>query len=124
MTAGRPSKYDPSYCETVIELGKQGKSQVQIACALDVDPKSLRDWAAAHEEFSLALSRAKAEEQNWWENAGQIGMISDKFNAAVWKKSVEARFRDDYTERKELTGAEGGALQVNVIRFADDKPAK
>ena len=28
-------------------------------------------------------------------------MKADRFNAQVWKKSVEARFREDYTERTE-----------------------
>ena len=39
-----------------------------------------------------------------------------KFNALVWKVSMQARFRDDYTERKEtqLTGANGGAVQVET----------
>jgi transposase-like protein len=114
MPAGRPTSYRPEFCDDVIELGKQGKSQVQIACGLDVDPKTLRDWAEAHPEFSLALSRAKAFEQDWWENAGQTGMTGDKFNAAVWKKSMEARFRDDYTERREISGG------VAVILSKDD----
>jgi hypothetical protein len=41
-------------------------------------------------------------------------MRADKFNALVWKTSMQARFREDYTERKEtqLTGANGGAVQV------------
>ncbi len=117
MPAGRPSLYDPSYCERVIDLGKAGKSQVQIACALDVDPKTLRDWAEKHEEFSLALTRAKAHEQDWWETAGQQGLTADKFNSAVWSKSMSARFRDDYTERtkQEHSGPDGGPIAVQRI---------
>ena len=30
----------------------------------------------------------------------------------VWSKSVAARFRDDYTERKEVTGADGGPIKT------------
>lgn len=101
MPAGRPSSYDPSYCEQVVELGKQGKSQVQIAVALDVSRKTLWDWSEAHPEFSAALTRAKECEQDWWENAGQVGLTGDKFNSAVWSKSMSARFRDDYTERRQ-----------------------
>ena len=119
MTAGRPTKYELQFCETVIELGKQGKSRVQIACFLDVDPKTLRDWAETHEEFSLALSRAKAEEQNWWETEAQLNLKSREFNAAVWKKSVEARFRDDYTEKKEFEHSGG----LNLLFDPDDKNA-
>jgi hypothetical protein len=38
---GRPTTYDPSYCERVIELGEKGKSKAQIASALRVSRKSL-----------------------------------------------------------------------------------
>jgi hypothetical protein len=100
--AGRPSTYDPSYCEQVVELGKAGKSKAQMAAHFDVARSTIDTWAAAHPEFSEALTRADAHCQAWWENQGQSGLTAPGFNAAVWKKSVEARFRDDYTERREV----------------------
>lgn len=103
MPAGRPTTYDPAYCDKVIELGKQGKSPVQIAVALEVPRTTMLSWAEDHEEFSTALTRAKELEQDWWENAGQNGLVTPGFNASVWSKSMQARFRDDYTERQEQT---------------------
>ena len=120
MTAGRPTKYKPEFCERVIKLGKEGKSPAQIACNLEIGRASLHDWAEAHPDFSAALTRAKDEEQNWWENKGQSSLSADRFQAAVWKKSMEARFRDDYTERKEHGGIGGGAINV-IISGDDDK---
>ena len=111
---GRPTKYDPAFCDEVIELGKQGKSQVQIACALDVDPATLRNWTEAHPEFLLALTRAKAHEQDWWETKGQEAVDKGEMSgpgATVWKKSMEARFRNDYTERKEVEHS--GAIAID-----------
>lgn len=58
--------------------------------------------------------RAKIHEQAWWERAGKAGMIADRFNATVWAKSVSARFKDDYSERREVTGAGGGPIQQEV----------
>ena len=58
--------------------------------------------------------RAKIHEQAWFEKAGKTGMFADKFNAQVWAKSVSARFRDDYAERREVTGAGGGPIQQAV----------
>ncbi len=101
MTAGRPSDYSPEFCEQVEALGAEGKSPVQIAVALGVPRTTMLSWAEAHPEFSTALSRAKDAEQAWWEDKGMAGMMLQGFNAAVWKKSMEARFRDDYTERRE-----------------------
>jgi transposase-like protein len=102
MPGGRPTTYKPEYCERVIELGKEGKSRVQIAVELDVPRASLHDWAEAHPKFSAALTRAKECEQNWWETKGQQALDTRDFNAPVWKKSMEARFRDDYTERRQV----------------------
>lgn len=109
---GRPSLYRPEYCEKVIELGRKGCSPAEIASDLDVDRATLIRWSGEHEEFRTALTRAKIHEQAWWEKAGKAGMVADRFNAQVWTKSVAARFREDYTERQELTGAAGGPVAV------------
>lgn len=36
-------------------------------------------------------------------------MIADKFNAQVWTKSVTARFREDYTEKRD------DAPQITIV---------
>lgn len=112
----RPTSYDPAYCETVIELGKAGKSVTYIATELDVCKDTVYEWAKVHPEFSDALTRAKHWAQRWWEDAGQIGMGADKFNASVWSRSMAARFPDDWREvsRKELTGQDGGPVVTAV----------
>jgi hypothetical protein len=98
----RPSKYEPSYCDVVVELGKAGKSLAQMCANFDISRQTIDNWAESHPEFLEALSRAKMHAQSWWEEQGVSGMTADKFNAQVWKKSMEARFREDYTERQEI----------------------
>jgi hypothetical protein len=123
MAGGRPTLYDPAYCERVIELGKEGKSPVQIACALDVARATLYAWADEHPEFLTAFTRAKEFAQAWFEDQGQAGlaMPTGQFNANLWKKQVECRFREDYTEqtRTELTGANGGPVKVDATVALD-----
>lgn len=112
--AGRPTDYRPEYCELVVELGKQGKSVVQMACALDVVRQTMLDWCKVHPEFLDAFTRAKQYSQDWWETQAQCGLTADKFNASLWSRSMAARFPEDYQERKgvELTGAGGGPVDV------------
>lgn len=112
MPAGRPTKYDPAYCDRVIELGKEGKSQIQIACALNVDRTTMLGWARDHEEFQTALTRAKEYEQDWWEGVGQQALFADKFNSAVWSKSMSARFRHDYADKLTHSGDPESPIQA------------
>lgn len=111
---GRPSKYDPAYCEKVLEWGRLGKSRAWIAAEIGVCKQTLANWEAEHPEFLGSLTRAKVLEQQWWEDAGQSGMTGDKFNGQVWGRSMAARFPDDWREttRQENTGANGGPIKV------------
>ena len=77
---------------------------------------TIDQWAKDHQEFHEALSRAKTAEQAWFEKEGRSGLHDKQFNALVWKVSMQARFRDDYTERKEVSGS----LKVDL---ADDVKA-
>lgn len=111
---GRPSTYDPAYCDRVIALGAEGKSPEQISAAIDVPRTTMLRWADEYPEFRTALTRAKELEQDWWESVGQIALFADKFQAAVWSKSMQARFREKYTEKviNEQTGKDGGPIET------------
>lgn len=116
MPAGRPSEYDPAYCERVIALGKQGKSKVVMAAEIGVSKPTLDNWARAHPEFFAAMETALTLSQAWWENAGQKGLTAEKFNASVWSRSMAARFPADWREttRQEQTGADGGPIRHEI----------
>lgn len=118
MPAGRPTTYDPAYCESVVEWGRLGKSVAWMAAELDVSRQSIYEWASVHPEFSDAMTRAKEHAQRWWEDAGQDSMLlapgQGTFNGSVWSRSMAARFPDDWREKSEtaLTGAGGGPVQI------------
>ena len=122
MATGRPSQFKPEYCKQVVKYAGQGMSLTEIADKFDVSRTTLDNWAEQHDEFLEALTRATTAAQAWWERAGREGMIADKFNAAVWKKTMEARFRDDYTERREIDHS--GKLTVEIVQFSDTPPGE
>jgi transposase len=117
---GRPTKYDPAFCEQVVELGRIGKSIEQIAANLGVSTRVLFDWRDKHENFLHALEYAKELELDWWETVGQTHMIenkeSDKLNASIWSRSMAARFPKKYREstKQEIVGAEGAPLLAGI----------
>lgn len=116
--AGQPTSYKSEYCEEVIELGKLGKSKIQMCAKFNISRQTIDNWADKNPEFLEALSKAVAHAQSWWENTGQEHMMKPGFNAAVWKKSMEARFRDDYTEKQEVEHS--GNVQFNT--YYEPKP--
>jgi hypothetical protein len=100
---GRPSKYDPEFCERVIALGREGKSKAQMAADLDISRDTLDQWIKIHPEFSDAIARARDAAMAWWEEQGAKGMWAGKgFNAQAWSRSMAARFPDDYREKTDL----------------------
>jgi len=123
MPAGRPTKYDPKFCEVVEEVGSYGGWVSEMAEACDVHRSSLDEWASVHPEFSAAFTRAKQKAQAWFEREGREGLKAERFNSALWAKQMSARHRDEYTERRELTGAEGGAIKTEETGGAADKLA-
>jgi transposase-like protein len=130
---GRPSLYDPAYCERVIELGRIGKSVEQIAANLNLSLRVLYAWRDKHEEFMHAMEYAKELEQAWWEEQAQAYMVenkeSDRLNASLWSRSMAARFPKKYREstKTEITGADGAPLlsgiQVSFVKPKEDQDA-
>lgn len=122
MPAGRPSEYDPAFCDRVIALGREGKSKAAMAADIGVSRQTIDTWAKTHAEFLDAITHALLLSQVWWENAGQKGLTADKFNASVWSRSMAARFPEDWREnnRHEHTGRDGGPIQhVDLSKVSD-----
>jgi transposase len=123
---GRPTLYDPKYCEEVVTLGRIGKSVEQIAANLNVSLRTMYLWRDTHQEFMHALDDAKTYEQAWWEEQASAYMVenkeSDRLNATLWSRSMAARFPKKYREstKTEITGADGvpllSGIQVSFVK--------
>lgn len=109
MPAGRPTDYRIEFCEQVIELGKQGKSVIQMACELGVVKQTMLNWTDFYPEFMDALHQAKQFSQDWWENTAQMHTVETpggaKVNSGLWSRSMAARFPDDYREKQTIEHA-------------------
>jgi hypothetical protein len=126
---GRPTLYDPAYCDRVRELGALGKSVEQISYNLGVSLRVMYDWKEKYVDFLHALDDAKMAEQNWWEEQAQAYMLEHKdgakLNASIWSRSMAARFPKKYREsvKQEITGENGAplltAIQVSFIQPKD-----
>ena len=118
---GRPTEYDPSFCDKVLELGRLGKSFEQMSAQLNVSYRTLCRWRDSHEEFCHALEDAQALSQSWWEEQAQSYMLEHKdgerLNASLWSRSMAARFPGKYSDRvkQEISGPNGTALKTGFV---------
>ena len=60
MPAGRPSSYDPAYCEEMVEYCRDGKSITGFAGKIGVSRDCLTKWGQQYPEFLLAIKAAKS----------------------------------------------------------------
>lgn len=124
---GRPTDYDESFCDKVVELGALGKSTEQIAKELGFALRTIYLWKDTYPQFMQALNTAKELEQAWWEDQAQAYMLEHKdgpkLNATLWSRSMAARFPKKYRDNSkiELTG-EGGAPLIPHIQVSFVKP--
>jgi hypothetical protein len=124
MTAGAPCKYDPAFCDLIIEWGKRGASVDEMAYECGVCENTLRNWADKFPEFLSAFTRAKAASLIWWERKGRDGMekSSTEFQGNIWSRNMAARFPNKWREVKgtEHTGKDGGPIQTEQVQSDAD----
>ena len=118
---GRPSKFDPSICTKIIELGRQGKSRAQMVAALGIPYSTFQGWEAHVPEFQAAMEEARTLALAYWEDLGHDHLKEVpggvKLNTGLWSRSMAARFPNEYRDNSkvEVSGRNGGAIEVDVV---------
>tara|TARA_R110002020_G_scaffold296456_2_gene512040 strand:+ start:1199 stop:1612 length:414 start_codon:yes stop_codon:yes gene_type:complete len=116
MPAGRPPKIKDidAAIEKLNTMGYDGESDVEIAVNLGIARTSLQDYCDRSPKFSAALNEARARAQVWFEGMARKHMQGTiGSGGAVLTKIMQARFRKDYTEQKQL--------EVKAEVVVDDK---
>ena len=90
---GRPTKYKPEMCETVIELMKEGASQYEVLATLGISEDTFYRWKKENEEFSETIKRGIQLSQAWWERKGRISLDDRQFNSTLWYMNMKNRFK-------------------------------
>ena len=99
---GRPTKYDPAFCDKIIELGRQGKSKVQMVADTGIPYATMTRWCDEYPEFRAAMDHAMHLAQAYWEDLGHTHMVESpggpRLNTGLWSRSMAARFPRDNRE--------------------------
>jgi hypothetical protein len=115
MAGGRPTKYEPRFCEEVIEAARKGHSLTGFAGEICVSRATITEWVANYPEFSAAVSCAKSIAAHSWEKrAINIGDGKGGPGAAgIVQFALKNLGSDDWKDvsTKELTGPNGGPVE-------------
>lgn len=120
MPGGRPSVYDPSKNEAVIELMSEGASIVEVAGLLDITRQTIYDWCNPdspryNQEFSNTIKKGLQKSQIWWEKQGRTNLQNKDFSWVGWFMNMKNRFAEDWRDKKEVeqkTEIKGGKVQI------------
>jgi len=119
MSGGRPTKYDPAYCDEVIEHCRDGASLTSFAASIAVARSTINEWMEHHAEFSEAVKVAKAVCASWWEKTARANARDGGGNATLCIFGLKNMAADDWRDKIE-TEHSGGVTVTKIERqFVD-----
>lgn len=113
MPAGRPTKYDESYCEEVVEFLKDGYSVAAFAGHIGVAVSTVRLWMSEHPEFSGAVKEGQAAAILWWEQRAREVAQGRDGNPTTIIFGLKNRAPDEWRDKTETEHS--GAVTVTKI---------
>ena len=99
MPGGRPTKYDPKYCDEIIRFfdvqpyqiidGKRVANDlpflIDFAMKIGVCDDTIVEWAKVHPEFSAAYKKAKKMAERMWAINSAYGLYQSPFTIFLGK---------------------------------------
>ena len=95
-----PTKYNPIYCEYIIDWGKKGKTLAYMCSEMYICQRTFYYWLEDYDEFKRAYGISRACTQQYWENlaAGYMVETKDgpKLNTGLYRFMMSGHFRETY----------------------------
>ena len=113
---GRPSDYDPSFCDEAVTFLADGYSIAALAGHIGVARSTIYKWVEEHPEFSDAVKVGQAKATLWWEKANRNLAMTGEGNATACVFGLKNRASDEWRDKVE--NEHSGALTVNVVKPA------
>lgn len=109
---GRPSAYDPAFCQVVEDALAQGFSLAVAAGDVGVTRQTLDNWTKEHPEFFDAVRIGRAKGARVWEQ--RLANLADKNegNATGVIFGLKNRLPEDWKDKTETEHS--GDMTINV----------
>lgn len=136
MGAGRPTSYDPKYCDLLIEHRAKGFSFESFAWLIRVSKKTLYNWKEEFPEFLHAAGVAEEAHRYYQEAVGLAGTrglpafttvnpqgeevqnIMGQFNASTWQFMMKNTHAAEWKDKHEVESTNKN-LNVNADSSLD-----
>lgn len=94
MATGRPTKYNPAFCNIIIKMMKKGHSKQGVAGKLGISRDTLYEWCRRYPEFSDTIKVGEMMSYAYWEDLGMKAMMGKVkgFRPSLWIFTMKARF--------------------------------
>ena len=114
MPAGRPSKYNPAYCEQVIEHMAEGYSLESFAGKIGIAASTAWKWRDEIKEFSEAINIGRAKAAQIWEERLTKLALTGEGNATATIFALKNRFPEQWRDKQEheVSGKDGGPIAI------------
>ena len=113
---GRPSSYDPKFCDEAVEFLADGYSLAAFAGHIGVTRQTVYNWLDLHPEFFDAVKTGQAKAVLWWEKANRELALTGEGNATAIVFGLKNRASDEWRDVKaiEASGPDGGPITVKA----------
>lgn len=121
MPAGRPSKYDPAFCDTAEATLSKGYSEAVLAGDLGVCIDTISEWKNVHPDFSVSVKVGRAKGARVWED--RLAKLADENqgNATGIIFGLKNRQPSEWRDKTE-TEHSGGVTFTKIERTLVDSP--
>ncbi len=85
MAAGRPTTYDPKYCQMLAEALNEGVSIKRFCRNTRIARSSFYEWIEKHKEFADTLHSGEYDRDACWEEIGINNLTNKDFNVPLYK---------------------------------------
>jgi len=116
---GRPSDYDPAYCDLLAGHFQDGYSFESFGGVVGASKQTLYNWCEAHPEFLDAKKTYETASQLEWEKRLRSLATTGDGNATAIIFGLKNRASDSWRDVKatEITGRDGGPVEQRVSRI-------
>lgn len=116
MPGGRPTKYEPRFCDEVVSIMKTGLSLTAFAGEIGVARSTINEWMGSFPEFSEACKKGQAARVRYLEQTLLDGNAGPYVTARIF--ALKNADPDEWRDKREVLHAGEVAITTKEQRDA------